>query len=143
MAAFDEAAYKKAKIAAAMGRTQLAKAEKAFGDEPTPEQRTQLEELRGVVTQAEAELDRLQGAQAAAAPTPGMAALKQAKVALVSRRAELRSAEARAPPKRSWPLRQALADAEQALHAAEDASGKTRRTCNASTRTPSTRPCAP
>ncbi|BCG26603.1 hypothetical protein TUM18999_47940 [Pseudomonas tohonis] len=126
VAAFDEAAYKKAKIAAAMGRTQLAKAEKAFGDEPTPEQRTQLEELRGVVTQAEAELDRLQGAQAAAAPTPGMAALKQAKVALVSRRAELRSAEARGATETELaPLRQALADAEQALHAAEDASGKT------------------
>ncbi|WP_236207047.1 electron transport complex subunit RsxB [Pseudomonas tohonis] len=125
VAAFDEAAYKKARIAAAMGRTQLAKAEKAFGDEPSPEQRAQLEALRAIVTQAEAELDRLQGAQAAA-PTPGMAALKQAKIALVSRRAELRSAEARgATETELGPLRQALADAEQALHTAEDASGKT------------------
>jgi electron transport complex protein RnfB len=125
VAAFDEAAYKKARIAAAMGRTQLAKAEKAFGDEPSPEQRAQLEALRAIVTQAEAELDRLQGAQAAA-PTPGMAALKQAKIALVSRRAELRSAEAQGATETELdPLRQALADAEQALHAAEDASGKT------------------
>ncbi|BCD87105.1 hypothetical protein PSm6_35120 [Pseudomonas solani] len=123
--ALDQDAYKKAKIAAAMGRTQLAKAEKAFGDEPDAEQRSQLDALRASVAQAEAELDRLQGAQPAAAPTPGMAALKQAKIALLSRRTELRSAEARGAAEAELaPLRQALADAEQALHAAEDASGK-------------------
>ncbi|WP_044871700.1 electron transport complex subunit RsxB [Pseudomonas sp. LFM046] len=118
----DEAALKQAKIAAAMSRAQLSKAEKAFGDAPTAEQQAQLAELRAAVEQAQQRLDAAQGAPSA---SEGMARLKQAKIALASRRAELKSAEQRGADEAELaPLRQALADAEQALHAAEDASGK-------------------
>ncbi len=119
----DEATLKQAKIAAAMSRAQLAKAEKAFGDEATAEQLAQLAELRAAVEQAQQRLDGCQGTPAAA--SDGVARLKQAKIALASRRAELKSAELRgAGDVELATLRQALADAESALHAAEDASGK-------------------
>ncbi|MCY1295940.1 hypothetical protein D9M70_453040 [compost metagenome] len=121
----DEAALKQAKIAAAMSRAQLGKAEKAFGDTPTAEQQAQLAELRAAVEQAQQRLDACQGTPPAPAPSAGEARLKQAKIALASRRAELKSAEARGADEAELaPLRQALADAETALHAAEDASGK-------------------
>jgi electron transport complex protein RnfB len=121
----DEAALKQAKIAAAMSRAQLSKAEKAFGDSPTAEQQAQLAELRAAVEQAQQRLDAAQGTPAAPVVTEGEARLKQAKVALVNRRAELRGAEQRGASEAELaPLRQALSDAEAALHAAEDASGK-------------------
>lgn len=121
----DEAALKQAKIAAAMSRAQLSKAEKAFGESPTDEQQAQLAELRAAVEQAQQRLDAAQGTPAAPVVTEGEARLKQAKVALVNRRAELRSAEQRGASEAELaPLRQALSDAEAALHAAEDASGK-------------------
>ncbi|WP_342244225.1 electron transport complex subunit RsxB [Pseudomonas sp. OTU5201] len=120
----DEAALKQAKIAAAMSRAQLSKAEKAFGESPTAEQQAQLAELRAAVDQAQQRLDGLQGTPAAPA-SEGEARLKQAKIALASRRAELKSAELRSADEAELaPLRQALADAEAVLHAAEDASGK-------------------
>lgn len=121
----DEAALKQAKIAAAMSRAQLSKAEKAFGESPTAEQQAQLAELRAAVEQAQQRLDAAQGTPAAPVVTEGEARLKQAKVALVNRRAELRGAEQRGASEAELaPLRQALSDAEAALHAAEDASGK-------------------
>lgn len=121
----DEAALKQAKIAAAMSRAQLSKAEKAFGESPTAEQQAQLAELRAAVDQAQQRLDAAQGTPAAPVVTEGEARLKQAKVALVNRRAELRGAEQRGASEAELaPLRQALSDAEAALHAAEDASGK-------------------
>ncbi|MCY1342596.1 Electron transport complex subunit RsxB [compost metagenome] len=121
----DEAALKQAKIAAAMSRAQLGKAEKAFGETPTDDQQVQLAELRAAVEQAQQRLDSLQGTPATPAAGEGLARLKQAKIALASRRAELKSAEARGADEAELaPLRQALADAETALHAAEDASGK-------------------
>ncbi|MDA8482856.1 electron transport complex subunit RsxB [Pseudomonas resinovorans] len=119
----DEAALKQAKIAAAMSRAQLSKAEKAFGDSPTDEQQAQLAELRAAVDQAQQRLDAAHGTPSPA--TEGEARLKQAKITLVSRRAELKGAEQRGASEAELaPLRQALADAESALHAAEDASGK-------------------
>ncbi|GLZ87878.1 hypothetical protein Pres01_39290 [Metapseudomonas resinovorans] len=121
----DEATLKQAKIAAAMSRTQLARAEKAFGDSPTEDQQAQLAELRAAVDQAQQRLDAAHGAPASPVATEGEARLKQAKIALVSRRAELKGAKQRGADEAELaPLRQALADAEAALHAAEDASGK-------------------
>ncbi|KAF1054205.1 MAG: hypothetical protein GAK43_01002 [Stenotrophomonas maltophilia] len=58
-------------------------------------------------------------------PGAGLLALKQAKVALVSQRAALRQAERQQADEATLAtLRQGLADAEQQLHRAEDASGK-------------------
>jgi electron transport complex protein RnfB len=125
LAQVDEAALKQAKIAAAMSRAQLSKAEKAFGDAPTAEQQAQLAELRAAVDQAQQRLDAAHGAPVAPVASEGEARLKQAKIALVSRRAELKGAEQRGASEADLvPLRQALAAAEAALHAAEDASGK-------------------
>ena len=56
----DDAEIKKAKIAAAMARAQVSKAEKAFGDSPTNEQTSQLEDLRRAAESAQATLERLQ-----------------------------------------------------------------------------------
>ncbi|WP_375737921.1 electron transport complex subunit RsxB [Pseudomonas boanensis] len=119
----NDAHHKQAKIAAAMARAQLSKAETAYGDAPSAEQLAQLEELRRIVDQAQQRLEATQ--PTSALPSEGEARLKQAKIALASRRAELKSAEQRgATEPELVALRQALADAEQALHTAEDASGK-------------------
>lgn len=121
----DETALKQAKIAAAMSRAQLGRAEKAFGESPSTEHQAQLVELRAAVDQAQQHLERLQGTPVAPAASDGVARLKQAKIALASRRAELKGAEQRGADEAELaPLRQALATAEAALHAAEDASGK-------------------
>ncbi|WP_271411302.1 electron transport complex subunit RsxB [Pseudomonas sp. Q1-7] len=121
----DETALKQAKIAAAMSRAQLSKAEKAFGEAPTDAQLAQLAELRAAEEQAQQRLEALQGSPLAPVASDGQARLKQAKIALASRRAELKGAEARgAIDAELVALRRALADAEVALHAAEDASGK-------------------
>ncbi|WP_160286120.1 electron transport complex subunit RsxC [Pseudomonas knackmussii] len=125
--ATDDAALKKAKIDAAMTRAQLKKSEKAFGDTPDEQQQATLAQLREAADQADRHLAQL---QAAPAPEPqtagdGMALLKQAKIALATRRAELKKAEqAGADEAELEPLRAALKEAEQQLHAAEDASGK-------------------
>ncbi|WP_462379059.1 RnfABCDGE type electron transport complex subunit B [Pseudomonas sp. Marseille-QA0892] len=55
----DEADIKKAKIAAAMTRAQVSKAERAYGDSPTSDQVTQLEGLRRAANAAQATLERL------------------------------------------------------------------------------------
>jgi len=55
-----DAELKQAKIAAAMSRAQLSKAEKAFGETPNPEQQAQLTELRQAVEQAQRRLENCQ-----------------------------------------------------------------------------------
>ncbi|GGJ79872.1 RnfABCDGE type electron transport complex subunit B [Pseudomonas matsuisoli] len=56
----DEVAIKKAKITAAMSRAQVSKAEKAFGEAPSPEQAAQLDALRQAAVAAQQTLDQLQ-----------------------------------------------------------------------------------
>ncbi|MFC2974263.1 electron transport complex subunit RsxC [Azotobacter bryophylli] len=117
----DEAAQKKAKIEAAMLRVQVRKLEKL--EQPSAEQAAELERLRDQL----AAVDR---ALAAQSPAPvvrseGEEALKKAKIELALRRSELKKAErAGTDEAERAPLRAALASAEQALHAAEEASGK-------------------
>ncbi|MBM7060485.1 electron transport complex subunit RsxC [Pseudomonas sp. UL073] len=117
----DEAARKQAKIRGAMLRVQLKKLESAAGATPSAEQQAQLEELRS-------ELSALEAAAVVAptlSPAADHSALKRAKIELALKRAELKKAEqANAPAEELEPLRAALSAAEQALHAAEDASGK-------------------
>lgn len=117
----DDAALKKAKIEAAMLRMQVRKLEKL--EQPSAEQAAELERLRDQL----AAVDR---ALAAQSPAPvvrseGEEALKKAKIELALRRSELKKAErAGTDEAERAPLRAALASAEQALHAAEEASGK-------------------
>ncbi|WP_314410660.1 RnfABCDGE type electron transport complex subunit B [Pseudomonas kuykendallii] len=119
-----EALLKKARIAAAMSRARLSKAQKAFGAAPTAGQQAQLAELQAATRQAQAHLDACQ-ATTEAPLTPGEQALKQAKIAYRSARDAVREAEEKGAAE---PLRQALlaslSAAEQALHAAEAACGK-------------------
>ncbi|PUA44041.1 electron transport complex subunit RsxB [Pseudomonas protegens] len=125
-AAADDAALKKAKIELAMSRAQLHKSLKAFGHPPTFEQQTQLIVLQRQFEAAEQALAQLESAApAAAAPVAKDAELKRAKIQLATRRAELKKAQAaQASDAELHALSAALAAAEQALHAAEDASGK-------------------
>ncbi|MCY1268762.1 Electron transport complex subunit RsxC [compost metagenome] len=125
----DEAAQKKLKIDAAMARAQLKKFEKAFGEIPSDEQQATLDDLRAEVQRLDRRLAELQPPPAAPqvpqAPGDGQKALKAAKIVLATKRAELKKAQqAGADESTLAPLREALAQAEQALHAAEDASGK-------------------
>jgi electron transport complex protein RnfB len=116
--------YKRLKIEAAMAKVALNKAEKQLASHGTAELQRQVESLRQATEQAQRELDAAQPAQAAA-PSAGEAALKQAKIALAMRRAELGKAERLAlDESQLLPLRQALAAAERDLHSAEEASGK-------------------
>ncbi|BAQ82712.1 MULTISPECIES: electron transport complex subunit RsxB [unclassified Pseudomonas] len=125
-AAADDAALKKAKIELAMSRAQLHKSLKAFGHPPTFEQQAQLIVLQRQFEAAEQALAQLESAApAAAAPVAKDAELKRAKIQLATRRAELKKAQAaQASDAELHALSAALAAAEQALHAAEDASGK-------------------
>ncbi|WP_373388433.1 electron transport complex subunit RsxC [Pseudomonas alcaligenes] len=117
-------ALKKAKIEAAMLKAQLRKLEKL--EAPSAEQQAELEQTRTKLVEAEKTLEQLQSA----APAPAAKAiddseLKKAKVEMAMKRAELKKAEkAGAEESELERLRQALSVAEQALHAAEDASGK-------------------
>ncbi|WP_068826240.1 electron transport complex subunit RsxC [Pseudomonas sp. BMS12] len=119
----NDDALKKAKIEAAMLKAQLRKLEKL--EAPSAEQQAELEQTRAKLAEAEKILGQLQSA----APAPTKAAddseLKKAKVELAMKRAELKKAEkAGAEESELERLRQALSAAEQALHAAETASGK-------------------
>ncbi|MBB3102325.1 RnfABCDGE type electron transport complex subunit B [Azomonas macrocytogenes] len=115
----------KAKIAAAMARAQLSKAEKAFGEVLSPEQQVQLAELHRAAEQAQQRLDALQKTAPTSPPNSGEAALKQAKQHFQSHRDTLREAErAKADEATLQPLRMALQQAEQALHTAEAAAGR-------------------
>lgn len=126
----NEAALKKAKIDAAMARAQLKKSEKAFGETPSDEQRATLASLRAEVERIEGRLQPLQGTAMpsephTAQPADGILALRQAKQAYVAQRDALRAAEREgASTGELDAIRQTLAAAEAALHAAEDASGK-------------------
>ena len=120
----NDDSLKKAKIEAAMLKAQLRKLEKL--EAPSAEQQAELEQTRTKLVEAEKTLEQLQSA----APAPAAKAiddseLKKAKVELAMKRAELKKAEkAGAEESELERLRQALSVAEQALHAAEDASGK-------------------
>ena len=125
--AADDGALKKAKIDAAMLRAQVRKLEKL--EAPNDEQQSELQQLRSQLETAEKLLATLE-AQTAAAPTKAPDAeasdpLKKAKVELAMKRAELKKAEKAGSDEAALiSLREALAAAEQALHQAEDASGK-------------------
>lgn len=124
--AADEA-LKKAKIEAAMLKAQLRKLEKI--EAPTAEQQSELDALRQQLSQAEQALAAAESiaasAPAAPAKSPGEEALKKAKIELAMKRAELKKAEKAGADEASLAtLRSALTEAEQALHAAEEASGK-------------------
>mgnify|MGYP002041007509 FL=1 len=125
-AAAADAALKKAKIELAMSRAQLHKSLKAFGHPPTFEQQSQLIVLQRQFEVAEQALAQLEAqAPTPTAPVARDADLKRAKIQLAMRRAELKKAQAAAAPEAELQtLAAALAAAEQALHAAEDASGK-------------------
>ena len=119
----DDSALKKAKIDAAMLRAQLRKLEKL--EAPDDDQQAELARLRQQLEEAEKALADLQN-QAAPTTTPiDDGALKKAKIELAMKRAELRKAEkAGSDDAELGSLRDALAQAEQILHAAEAASGK-------------------
>lgn len=120
--ATDDQALKKAKIEAAMLKAQLRKLEKL--EAPSPEQNAELEQLRAKLSEAEKALEALQSAVPSAKPQDD-GALKKAKIELALKRAELKKAEqAGANEEQLANLRQALSAAEQALHQAEDSSGK-------------------
>lgn len=115
------AEIKRAKINAAMARAQLSKAEKAFGQQPTPEQQEQLSMLHGSAAAAAQALANLEDQTPSKTPD----ALKQAKLGLVSARAAFLSAERNgAPQEELSQLRQMLHQAENALDMAEKASDR-------------------
>ncbi len=125
--AADDGALKKAKIDAAMLRAQVRKLEKL--EAPNDEQQSELQQLRSQLEAAEKLLASLE-AQAPAAPIKAPDAeapdpLKKAKIELAMKRAELKKTEKAGSDEAALGrLREALAAAEQALHQAEDASGK-------------------
>ena len=125
--AADDGALKKAKIDAAMLRAQVRKLEKL--EAPNDEQQSELQQLRSQLEAAEKLLASLE-AQAPTAPAKAPDAeasdpLKKAKIELAMKRAELKKAEKAGNDEAALiSLREALAAAEQALHQAEDASGK-------------------
>ena len=124
-----DAALKKAKINLAMSRAQLHKSLKAFGHPPTFEQQSQLIILQQQFESAEQALAALEtNAPAVVIPQANKdPALKRAKIQLAMRRAELKKAQdALADAEQLAALGAALADAEQALHAAEEASEQPR-----------------
>ncbi|MFG0380515.1 electron transport complex subunit RsxC [Pseudomonas sp. zbq_18] len=120
----NDDALKKAKIEAAMLKAQQRKLEKL--EAPSAEQQAELEQTRAKLAEAEKALEQLQSAAPApAAKTVDDSELKKAKVELAMKRAELKKAEkAEADESELERLRQALSAAEQALHTAEDGSGK-------------------
>src|SRR5690606_8678036 len=123
--ASDEA-LKKAKIDAAMLRAQLRKAEKL--EAPDAEQQAELERLRSQLAAAENTLTELESQAPAPVAKPSgddIDPLKRAKIELAMKRAELKKAEkAGAEEAELSKLRDAVSDAEQALHAAEAGSDK-------------------
>ncbi|MBT1121346.1 electron transport complex subunit RsxC [Stutzerimonas nitrititolerans] len=120
----DDEAVKKAKIEAAMLRAQLRKLEKLeCRDE---QQQAELTRLQAQLADAEQALASAQQSAPAAPSKPaGDEALKKAKIELAMKRAELKKAEkAGADEAELSKLRDGLASAEQALHAAEEKSAK-------------------
>ncbi|MBU2253188.1 MAG: electron transport complex subunit RsxC [Gammaproteobacteria bacterium] len=125
--AAEDGALKKAKIDAAMLRAQVRKLEKL--EAPNSEQQSELQQLRSQLDAAEKLLAGLE-AQAPGAPAKAPDAvapdpLKKAKIELAMKRAELKKAEKAGSDETALSsLCEALAAAEQALHQAEDTSGK-------------------
>ncbi len=118
----DEAA-KQAKIEAAMLRAQLRKLEKL--ETRDEEQQTELTRLQAQLTEAEQALAGVQQSAPVAKKPVTDEALKKAKIELAMKRAELKKAEkAGADEAELGKLRDGLASAEQALHAAEENSAK-------------------
>ena len=116
--------YKRLKIEAAMAKVVLAKAEKQLAQRGTAELQRQVEELRQAAERAQQALDQATP-PAPVAPTAGIAALKQAKIQFALRRAELDKATRQGADDAALQLLRAnLEAAAQALHAAEEASGK-------------------
>ncbi|WP_443191807.1 electron transport complex subunit RsxC [Pseudomonas indica] len=117
----DDGALKKAKIDAAMLKAQIRKAEKV--EAPSAEQQAELEQLRSQLAAAEKVLAELEGQIPAAEPKPEAQAidpLKKAKIELAMKRAELKKAEKTVTDDAELSkLRDAVRDAEEALHAAE------------------------
>jgi electron transport complex protein RnfC len=121
--ATDDGALKKAKIDAAMLRAQVRKLEKL--EAPSDEQQSELLQVRNQLQIAEKLLTSLEAQAPAAKPVADDGALKKAKIELAMKRAELKKAEKAGSDEASLSsLREALAAAEQALHQAEEASGK-------------------
>jgi Na+-translocating ferredoxin:NAD+ oxidoreductase subunit C len=120
-------ALKKAKIDAAMLKAQLRKLEKL--EAPDDDQQAEIARLRQQLEAAEKLLASLE-AQAPVvadkeADAQAVDPLKKAKIELAMKRAELKKAEKAGSDEATLSsLREALAAAEQALHQAEDASGK-------------------
>ncbi|MHB0762884.1 electron transport complex subunit RsxC [Stutzerimonas sp. NM35] len=118
----DEAA-KQAKIEAAMLRAQLRKLEKL--ETRDEEQQTELTRLQAQLAEAEQALAGVQQSAPIAKKPVTDEALKKAKIELAMKRAELKKAEkAGADEAELGKLRDGLASAEQALHAAEENSAK-------------------
>ncbi|MDG9923641.1 MULTISPECIES: RnfABCDGE type electron transport complex subunit B [unclassified Pseudomonas] len=116
--------YKRLKIEAAMAKVVLAKAEKQLAQRGNDELQRQVDELRQAAERAQQALEHATPA-APTAPTEGIAALKQAKIQFALRRAELDKATRQgADDAALQALRTNLEAAAQALHAAEEASGK-------------------
>ncbi|WP_312904915.1 electron transport complex subunit RsxC [Stutzerimonas nitrititolerans] len=120
----DDEAVKKAKIEAAMLRAQLRKLEKL--ESRDEQQQAELARLQAQLADAEQALTGAQqNAPAAPSKPAGDEALKKAKIELAMKRAELKKAEkAGADEAELSKLRDGLASAEQALHAAEEKSAK-------------------
>ncbi|WP_417661323.1 electron transport complex subunit RsxC [Pseudomonas sp.] len=125
-ASANDVELKKAKIDAAMLRAQLRKLEKI--EAPTAEQSTELQQLHNQLEAAEKLLASLQAPVAATpekAETSAGDPLKKAKIELAMARAALKKAEkAEAGTDQLSTLTAAVTAAEQALHAAEEASNK-------------------
>ncbi|MBD9416084.1 RnfABCDGE type electron transport complex subunit B [Pseudomonas sp. PDM16] len=123
-AASNDDQYKRLKIEAAMAKVVLTKAEKQLAQHGSPELQRQVDELRQAAERAQQALEQATP-PAPAAPTAGIAALKQAKIQFALRRAELDKATRQgADDATLQALRANLEAAAQALHAAEEASGK-------------------
>jgi len=120
----SDEATNKAKIEAAMLRAQLRKLEKL--EARNVEQEAELSRLRSQLAEAETALEAaVNNPSVGRVRTPGEEALKKAKIDLAMKRAELKKAEkAGADEAQLNKLRDGLASAEQALHAAEAQSGK-------------------
>ena len=123
-AASNDDSYKRLKIEAAMAKVVLAKAEKQLAQRGNAELQRQVDELRQAAERAQQALEQATP-PAPAVPTAGIAALKQAKIQFALRRAELDKATRQgAEDATLQALRAHLEAAAQALHAAEEASGK-------------------
>ena len=122
--AVDDAEIKRLKIAAAMAKVALTKVQKQFETHQTEALKAQVERLTEEARRAQSALENAQKSLPQVTEQ-ALNALKQAKIALAMQRAELAKAERNgAPEDKLILLREALKSAENALHIAEDTSGK-------------------